>query len=224
MTGGRGGAKQAPWQIVQAEFVAAAQNLGSLPPPLIVEVAFAGRSNVGKSSLMNTLMARKGLVRTSSTPGCTRQINFFDAKARDEARFRLVDLPGYGYAKRSKAERKQWAELIEAYLHGRDGLRAVVVLVDARRGVGDEDRQLVDFVRSRPAPTTETIVVATKVDKIKKSQQKATLAKIGGAFEGPVIGCSAVTGRGIDTIWQAIRRASHVAPVAGDSAEPRPMS
>lgn len=215
--GGQGAPRRAPWQILRAEFVAAAQTLDSLPPPLLVEVAFAGRSNVGKSSLMNALMARKGLVRTSSTPGCTRQINFFDATARDEAMFRLVDLPGYGYAKRSKAERKQWAELIEAYLHGRDGLRAVVVLVDARRGVGDEDRQLVDFVKSRPAPTTETIVVATKVDKVKKSQQKATLAKIGAAFGGRVIGCSAVTGRGIETLWQAIRAAAHVAPAASDA-------
>ena len=209
---GRDVAKKAPWQIVEAEFVAAAQSLGSLPPPLIVEVAFAGRSNVGKSSLMNALMARKGLVRTSSTPGCTRQINFFDAKARDGATFRLVDLPGYGYAKRSKAERKQWAELIEAYLHRRDGLRAVIVLVDARRGVGDEDLQLLEFVRSRPAPTTETIVVATKVDKLKKSQQKATLAKIGRAFGGRVIGCSAVTGYGVEAVWRGIRKAAHVAP------------
>ena len=213
-------AKKAAWQIVHAEFVAAAQSLASLPPPLIVEVAFAGRSNVGKSSLMNALMARKGLVRTSSTPGCTRQINFFDARARDGATFRLVDLPGYGYAKRSKAERMQWAELIEAYLHRRDGLRAVIVLVDARRGVGEEDRQLVDFIATRPAPTTETLVVATKVDKLKKSQQKATLAKIGRAFGERVIGCSAVTGRGIEPLWQAIRVAAHVAPAAEAPAAP----
>ncbi len=198
---------KAPWAIVEADFVAAAQSLASLPPPLIVEVAFAGRSNVGKSSLMNALMARRGLVRTSSTPGCTRQINFFDAKARDGATFRLVDLPGYGYAKRSKAERKQWAELIEAYLHGRDGLRAVVVLVDARRGVGEEDEQLLAFVASRPAKAkTETIVVATKVDKLKKSQRKAALSAIGEAFGGRVIGCSAVTGDGIGDLWKAIRR------------------
>ena len=198
-------------------FVTSADTVDRLPASR-AEVAVAGRSNVGKSSLMNALLARKGLVRTSSTPGCTRQINFFDAKARDEAMFRLVDLPGYGYAKRSKAERKQWAELIEAYLHGRDGLRAVVVLVDARRGVGDEDRQLVDFVTSRPAPVTETIVVATKVDKLKKSQQKATLAKVGAEFGSRVIGCSAVTGRGVETLWQAIRRAAHVAPVDAESA------
>jgi GTP-binding protein len=205
--------KKAPWQIVEADFVAAAQTLGSLPAPLIVEVAFAGRSNVGKSSLMNALMARKGLVRTSSTPGCTRQINFFDAKARDGATFRLVDLPGYGYAKRSKTERKQWAELIEAYLHGRDGLRAVVVLVDARRGVGEEDEQLLEFIASRPAQVpAETIVVATKVDKLKSSRRKAALSAIGKAFGSRVIGVSAVTGDGIERLWKAIRQAAHIAP------------
>jgi len=212
--------KKAPWQIVEAEFVAAAQSHASLPPPLIAEIAFAGRSNVGKSSLMNALMARRGLVRTSSTPGCTRQINFFDAKARDGATFRLVDLPGYGYAKRSKAERKQWADLIEGYLHGRDGLRAVIVLVDARRGVGEEDEQLLEFVATRPGPATETIVVATKIDKLKSSQRKAALAKIArskedGALGGRVIGCSAVTAAGMEALWKAIRRAAHVAPEGG---------
>src|SRR5690606_23305020 len=115
-----------------AEFEAAAQAPEQLPPPLGVEVAFAGRSNVGKSSLMNALMERRKLVRTSSTPGCTRAINFCKARARDGAELRLVDLPGYGYAKRSKTERNQWARMIESYLAERDHLRAVVMLVDAR--------------------------------------------------------------------------------------------
>lgn len=192
--------------------MAAAQSLDSLPAPLIVEVAFAGRSNVGKSSLMNALMGRRGLVRTSSTPGCTRQINFFDARARDGATFRLVDLPGYGYAKRSKSERRQWAELIEAYLHGRDGLRAVILLVDARRGVGPEDEQLLAFIASRPAArSTETLVVATKIDKLKSSQRKAALSKLGKKGRR-VMAVSAATGEGIDRLWKAIRSAAQVAP------------
>jgi GTP-binding protein len=202
---------KAPWEIVEAGFVAAAQTLESLPPPLSVEVAFAGRSNVGKSSLMNALMGRNGLVRTSSTPGCTRQINFFDAKARDGAVLRLVDLPGYGYAKRSKTERKQWAELIEAYLRDREVLRAVLVLVDARRGVAEEDVQLLDFVATRKKLiAAQTIVVATKIDKVKKSQQKSTLAKVGQAHGSLVIGSSAVTGLGHESLWRAIRKAAHV--------------
>ena len=127
------GASREPWRVIEAEFAAGATALEQLPPPNNVELAFAGRSNVGKSSLLNALMDRRRLVRTSSTPGCTRKINFFRTKARDGAVLTLVDLPGYGYAKRSKAERKLWSELIEAYLIQRDHLRGVVILVDARR-------------------------------------------------------------------------------------------
>ncbi len=194
------------WRIVDAAFVAAAQAYDQLPPPLGVELAFAGRSNVGKSSLMNALTERKKLVRTSSTPGCTRQLNFFEARARDGAVFRLVDLPGYGYAKRSKAERALWADLIEAYLAEREVLAAVVVLVDARRGLGDDDVQLMDFVRARRPPRPELIVVATKIDKVPRSKQKAVLAKLGAR----VIGASALTGEGIEALWRRLRAAAHV--------------
>src|SRR5262245_28482094 len=107
---------QDPNDIVAAAFVAGAPPGGSLPPPTHVEIAFAGRSNVGKSSLINTLVNRRNLVRTSSTPGSTRQINLFEVKARDEAVLHIVDLPGYGFAKRSKGEQLAWKKLIEDYL------------------------------------------------------------------------------------------------------------
>ena len=118
-------------RIVSAEFTAAAHAAAELPPPTQVEIAFAGRSNVGKSSLLNRLMNRRNLARTSSTPGCTRQINFFGVRTSSGVNLSLVDLPGYGYAKRSKDERKLWAELIDGYLLGRPTLRAVALLVDA---------------------------------------------------------------------------------------------
>src|SRR5689334_4965511 len=118
-----------------ARFVASVPQSRLMPPPTGVEVAFAGRSNVGKSTLLNALMERKGLARTSSTPGCTREIVTFEAKAADGALLTLVDLPGYGYAKRSKAERTAWGTMVEDYLLGRASLAGVVLLVDIRRGV-----------------------------------------------------------------------------------------
>src|SRR5208283_1829710 len=116
--------------VVDAAFVAGAVDAASLPPPTLVEVAFAGRSNVGKSTLLNAMMERRGLARTSNTPGCTRQLNMFEVRCNDGLELRFADLPGYGWAKRSKAERSQWQEMIEGYLKGRAGLKAVVVLVD----------------------------------------------------------------------------------------------
>jgi GTP-binding protein len=220
-TPAKSGAKEAggstatpPWQIVEASFKIAAATPDQLPAQLGVELAFAGRSNVGKSSLMNTMTGRRRLVRTSSTPGCTRGINFFEAKARDGAVFQLVDLPGYGYAKRSKAERNTWAGLIEGYLAERQWLRAVTLLVDARRGFGETDRLLSGFVEARPAKNRpEVVVVATKIDKLPKAKRRALLSKLGG-YDGRIIGVSAVTGEGIEALWRVLRKAAHV----GDSS------
>src|SRR4051812_46210479 len=105
-----------PPRVSRAEFMAAATRAEQLPPPQTLEIAFAGRSNVGKSSLMNSLLERRKLVRTSGTPGCTRQISMFEVTTRLGSRLTLVDLPGYGYAKRSHSERREWAELIHTYL------------------------------------------------------------------------------------------------------------
>ena len=123
-------------QILDASFVASSTDLRTLPAPMFAEIAFAGRSNVGKSSLINSLVQRKNLVRTSGTPGCTRGINVFRVvlQAQSRAEIDFVDLPGYGYARRSKTERATWGPMIEAFLEQRPGLAAVVILVDVRRG------------------------------------------------------------------------------------------
>lgn len=197
-----------PWDVLTAEFLAAAADPSSLPPPALAEIAFGGRSNVGKSSMLNALMQRRGLVRTSSTPGATRSVNVFRAVTRNGLDLHLVDLPGYGFAKRSKTERKQWGPLLESYLQGRPTLRAVVLLVDARRGVEEDDLQLVEFCsapRAGNAPLT-TIVVATKLDLIPKNKRKPTLAAIASAAGTRVIGFSAESAEGRIDVWKAIDR------------------
>ena len=203
-------------RVTSAEFVAGAVDDASLPPPTLLEVAFAGRSNVGKSSLLNATMQRKGLARTSNTPGCTRQINIYQVQCADGLTLRFIDLPGYGWAKRSKTERAQWQGMIEGYLQKRAGLRAVAVLVDVRRGVEDEERQLVDFLRqprlvSDPKPL-EIILVATKVDKVTASARKPALAVVNRNAGTRAIGFSAVTGEGREELWARIRHATLGAP------------
>lgn len=203
--------------IVDARFVGALGiSGGELPPPTFAEVAFAGRSNVGKSSLINTLVERRGLVRTSSTPGMTRQINLFEARARDGAKVVLTDLPGYGYAQRSKQERRAWGTLIEGYLKTRATLGMVTLLIDARRGIGEEEEELMTFARL-PRPglrALEIVVVATKVDKIPASSRRATLLAIERQSRTRVIGFSSVTGEGRIPLWGAIRRALSLDPGA----------
>ncbi len=207
-----------PWAIVEASFALAAHDTSQVPAALGVEVAFAGRSNVGKSSLMNVLLDRRRLVRTSSTPGCTRQLSFFKARARDGAVFQLVDLPGYGYAKRSKKERAEWARLIEAYLGGREWLRAVVLLIDARRGLDTEEQRLIEFIEAAGGERPAIIPVATKLDKIPRSKRKAALGKLQRSFGSRgVIGASAITGKGVAAIWQAIRKACFIEPSPSQS-------
>ena len=161
--------KPPAFHVQSAEFVAAARRPDELPPPTKLEIAFVGRSNVGKSSLLNRLLNRKGLARTSSTPGCTRQINFFDVRSVAGLELMLVDLPGYGFASRSKSERKEWAELIEHYLLERSTLRAAAVLFDSRRGMESDDADALELITqhgrvSRRPP--EVVLIATKVDKL----------------------------------------------------------
>jgi GTP-binding protein len=198
-----------PTDVLHAEFIASAVDTASMPAPTLAEIAFGGRSNVGKSSMLNALMQRRGLVRTSSTPGCTRAINQFEARTRDDLRLHLVDLPGYGFAKRSKAERTQWGELIERYLVERPTLRALVVIVDARRGVEDDDVQLLEFcAQPRPgnAPLS-TLVAATKLDLLPKAKRKPAIEAMRKTAKRPVIGFSAETSEGRDLVWRAIARA-----------------
>src|SRR5271155_5223505 len=131
-----------PNRVVAAEFVAGATRAEQLPAPALAEIAFAGRSNVGKSSLLNAMMQRRNLVRTSRTPGCTRQINIFGCTTADGLALHLVDLPGYGYAKLSKAEKSPWGLMLEGYLRTRITPRAVVLLADVRRGLEADDTEL----------------------------------------------------------------------------------
>jgi GTP-binding protein len=198
--------------VATAEFEAGATSLASLPAPTIAEIAFAGRSNVGKSSLMNALLERRGLVRTSSTPGCTRALNLFKIALDDGTPYRLVDLPGYGYAKLSKAEKSKWGAMIEGYLRGRASLRAVVLLVDVRRGLEADDIQLAEFIRTCRAgsdgPPLTTILVATKLDKLPLSKRKPALAAFRRSTGQKPIGFSAVNGEGRDALWEGLRRAT----------------
>ena len=196
--------------VLDAEFIAGATALPQLPAPTFAEVAFAGRSNVGKSSLINNLVRRKKLVRTSSAPGCTRTINIFRVRLRtdgEEAHLDLVDLPGYGYAQRSKAERKAWGPLIEGFLSERPGLRGAVVIIDIRRGVQDDDKQLLEFLESiGVAP----ILVATKLDKLPASKRKPAIAKLRNQVGRSVTPYSSITGDGRDALWKRLLQVSSI--------------
>ena len=160
--------------IKQASFLLSVPDARDLPAPTFAELVFAGKSNVGKSSLINALVGRQALARVSATPGCTRGINLFKIQVGD-ALLHLVDLPGYGYAQRSKKERRAWGPMIEGYLRMRVGIRLVVVIVDVRRGVTEEDQQLLEFLDSLGH---EALLVATKLDKLGKAQQKLALAAL----------------------------------------------
>lgn len=167
-------------EVVEARFSAAARALAELPPPLRTEIAFVGRSNVGKSSLLNALMKRRNLARTSGTPGCTRAITFFEARTRSGSWVTLVDLPGYGYAARSKTERKTWGELIDGYLLTRPVLRAVALLVDVRRGLADEEHELLRLLQT-PAPNRPAlhiVLVGTKLDKLQRAERAGAVLKL----------------------------------------------
>ena len=151
-------------------FMLSVTSLASLPPAGLPEVCFAGRSNVGKSSLINALTNRKGIARASNTPGRTRELNYFNVSDR----LHVVDLPGYGYAKASKADIAKWTALTRAFLRGRAGLRRVFVLIDSRHGLKPSDFELMDMF-DEAAVTYQLIL--TKIDKLKKGEQAKVEAK-----------------------------------------------
>jgi GTP-binding protein len=193
------------YPIADAAFLYAIAVGSSAPENETPEIAFAGRSNVGKSSLMNKLTNRRNLVRTSSTPGCTRQINLFEVRIAGGPVLRLVDLPGFGFAKRSKGERVQWGELIENYLTTRRALKTVVLLVDARREFEDEERMLIDFLASaRQTMPVQLLGVATKIDKVNRSQAASVVAAMRKHSGLQVFPFSALSGEGRDQLWRAI--------------------
>jgi GTP-binding protein len=177
-----------------------AEKHGWRPDSPLPEVAFAGRSNVGKSSLLNSLVRRKSFARVSRTPGRTREINFF----RVNNTFVLVDLPGYGYARISKAKKAEWRPMIESYLRRTTQLRGIVLLLDIRREPSEDDRAMLDFLADLGVPT---IVALTKADKLTKADARETVAKISRilALEPEqVIQFSAQTGEGRVELLEAI--------------------
>jgi len=170
------------------------------PEPKGPEVAFAGRSNVGKSSLLNRLIRRKRFARVSNTPGRTREVNFFLVNNQ----FVLVDLPGYGYARISKERRAEWRPLIEGYLRSSAELRGIVQLLDIRHDPTGDDRQMLAFLASVGVPT---LFALTKVDKLTSSQRAARIAALTEELETTpeqVIPFSAVTGEGRDELAEAV--------------------
>lgn len=190
-------------KILSAEIVATAAGPSQFPRDGLPEIAFLGRSNVGKSSLLNRLVARKQLARTSGTPGKTRLLHFFHVR-RSAQDLLLVDLPGYGYAKVPKKERAQWQKLIEGYLEDREPLRAAVLLQDIRREPGEDETLFVEWLHARQIPV---VLAVTKLDKIKRSQQGNRLSEL--RAELPVqrdwiVPTSAKTGEGIDDLWKTI--------------------
>ncbi len=153
------------------DFVCGVAALPQLPDSSLPEVAFAGRSNVGKSSLLNALTGRKALARTSHTPGRTQQLNFFNLGGA----LMLVDLPGYGYAKVSKSQKKQWNKLIRDYLRGRPTLRCVFILVDSRHGLKDSDREIMTMLDEAAVSYR---IIMTKTDKTKQAERESATAAI----------------------------------------------
>ena len=170
----------------------------TLPENTLPEIAFAGKSNVGKSSLINGLMNRKSFARTSATPGKTQTINFYNINQE----LYLVDLPGYGYAKVSEQEKKKWGQMIERYLHQSKQLRAVFLLIDIRHAPSANDKMMYDWILSQGY---HPLIIATKLDKLKRSQVqkqvKVVRQGLGLSKDSILIPFSAVTKQGRDEIW-----------------------
>ncbi len=187
-------------KILSADFLRAAAAKKDYPKGGLPELAFAGRSNVGKSSMINTLLGRRGLVRTSRTPGQTRALNFYLVNNR----FIFVDLPGYGFAKAPEAVRARWGPMVENYLRDREQLAAVVMIVDARRGLAESDRTLMEFLKFHDI---RFVLAATKADKLPRTKlmrQKALLEKQADG-DAPVLVFSSHNGQGKKELWNEIK-------------------
>lgn len=188
--------------IKSADFVKSAVKPSHYPPAIFPEIAFSGRSNVGKSSLINTLVNRKRLVKTSSTPGRTQLINFFNINNA----FFFVDLPGFGYAKVPKSIKKTWGPMVETYLSTRKTLKGVVLILDIRRVPGAQDLEFIEWLRYYAIPS---ILILTKADKLSKSKQMnqhIANTKILGVDRNDLILFSAKSRMGKDAIWAAIEQ------------------
>ncbi len=186
--------------IKSATFIKSAVNPSHYPPEGLPEIAFAGRSNVGKSTLINTLVNRKHLVKTSSTPGRTQLLNFFDINER----LVFVDLPGYGYAKVPDRVKKDWGRMIETYLSTRSTLKGVVMILDIRRKPREEENNFIAWFHQQGIPA---VLILTKADKLSKTKQKKQIQVIKNALSvdsEELICFSAKTRLGSNHVWQAI--------------------
>jgi GTP-binding protein len=187
-------------KVKKAEFIKSATAPEHFPPPDRPEVAFAGRSNVGKSSLINTMINRKNLVRVSGTPGRTQLVNFFDINGD----LYLVDLPGYGYAKVPEDIKNAWGPMIETYLSSRPNLSAMVCIMDLRRGVQESDLQLIE---AAPHFGVQPILVFTKADKLntqKRKQRQIEIANEFGVHKDDIILFSSLKRFGMEQVWRRI--------------------
>ena len=188
-------------KVTSAEFIKSATKPSEYPEGNFPEVAMAGKSNVGKSSLINVLVNRKNLARTSSSPGRTQMINFF----RVNGKISLVDLPGYGYSKVPLEVRKTWKPMVESYLQTRQEIRLVVLILDARRGVAPDDLALLDWLDYHGIPCTIVLTKADKLSQIERARQKKALAEISLLSGKTLLFFSAVTGEGKDELWKLIQ-------------------
>jgi len=199
------------FKIAKAEFVVSATQAEHFPPALLPEVAFVGRSNVGKSSLLNMLTGNSKLARVSRTPGRTRLINFFEvgiSRGLKKYSLRLVDLPGYGYAKASKADMKLFRQMLHGYLQRGPCLKLIVWLVDAKVGVTAADWEILEVLEESPA---RLLLVATKTDKLPKTRRRLQLEGIAKALSLPMEAVFAVSAKeklGFSPLWESILQAS----------------
>jgi GTP-binding protein len=190
--------------VTRAELETSAAARAGFPRDGLPEIAFVGRSNAGKSSLLNALAGRRALARTSATPGKTRLVNFFRVERRERPPLLLVDLPGYGWARVAKRERAAWQRLIEGYLEGRAPLRAVLLLLDARRDPGDDERDFLPWLAERGVAVR---LVVTKLDKLRAAERESRLRAIAGELAVPreqLLLTSAETRDGVDALWSEI--------------------
>ena len=187
-------------RIRQVDFAGAVGEPGQEAPGSLPQIAVAGRSNVGKSSLINALLGRKRLARVSKRPGKTQEINFYEVNRR----FYLVDLPGYGFADAPSDVRQKWGPLIESYLGASERLLGVVVLVDCRHGPSDHDAQMVDYLARLEIPA---LFVLTKIDKLNRSERREAMAEAReelGVPEDQLLATSALTGEGVDDLRESL--------------------
>ena len=195
-------------KIQDARLVATAAAPDGFPREGVAEIAFLGRSNVGKSSLLNALVGRRALARTSATPGKTRLAHFFlverDTTARAKRRVLFVDLPGYGWAKVAKTERAAWRKLVEGYLGGRAPLRLAILLHDLRRDPGDEELDLIAWLAERDVPVLVAITKSDKLAPMRRAERVKELARAYGVATDAVVATSAQKKDGIDAVWRAI--------------------